>query len=608
MKKAASEGKHAQNYLQVTTIQPFENIALAFSGGGFRAASFGLGVLSYLNNLKFNADDDPLKGHTLLQQVSYMSSASGGTIPTTVYALYNAQGKTFGQIYVKLFETLTGERVLQKALIILSDAGRWKKDSNKSRNIINAFSLAYDEFIFDGHTLESLYHNTATEGQLQEVCFNTTEFYTGQSFRQDMKLVPDSGADKYFKFGNENIFLDHTVAKKLKLGDVLAASSCFPAGFEPIIFPDDFTHRDLNADELKNALTIHPQTGDKEETAFINEKEIGLMDGGITDNQGLQSMMYADGRRIRKESSFTAFDFMMVNDVGSYFIKPYVTSKQPEYKGTSLSSVNWIMIIIFLIAAASAIFGLCCCRPVLAFIGGVFIIIPAITLGVAYCLKKKLIGFSKSSAPIRRSFTEKIIKLLVLYFTKTPLVVLKQMLTARADSVLLLNMSVFLKRIRQLLYDKFYDSPEWKNRGKGNHIYDLAFSSDIFNKENPPPTPFLNPTREIQIVAQTAFNMGTTLWFDKASTKQQHSEACIIAAGQFTTCYNLLSYIEKLLLDPTAYEAKYQNRLLGLKQDLMADYERFKTDPFFMYNDAGRDYKIEKFESLSVKDIPMPAN
>jgi hypothetical protein len=604
MKKAATQGNSAQNYLQVTTIKPFENIALAFSGGGFRAASFGLGVLSYLNNLKFTGEADPLNGHSLLEQVTYMSSASGGTIPTALYALCNAQGKSFGKFYVKLFETLAGDFILEKALSILADKNRWEKGSIKNRNIINAFSLAYDEAIFEGHTLQSLYHDIPVNGQLQEVCFNTTEFYTGISFRQDMKLAPDTGADPYYKHGNENIFLDHAVAKKIKLGDALAASSCFPGGFEPIIFPDDFTHAELNADELKNALTMQPQTGDKEEKKFIDEKRIGFMDGGITDNQGLQSMMYADGRRIRCESSFSAFDFMLVNDVGSYFITPYVVPQQPKQKGLDLLGTYWIAIIAFLAAAACIILGFCQHSPVLELIGGMLFVIPAIFLCLVSLIKKKLAAVSKSPS----GFTEKIIQLLARYFTRTPLVVLKQMLMARGESVLLLNMSVFLKRIRQLLYNTFYGSPEWKNRGKGNHIYDLAFSSDIYRAQNPPPTPFLNPSRDIQIVAQTAFNMGTTLWFDKENIYQQHSEACVIACGQFTTCYNLLEYIETLLLDPSAYDAVYQNRLLGLKQQLTTDYEHFKTDPFFMYNDAGRDYRIDKFVPLSVSDIPFPAN
>ena len=149
MEKAAPQGNTAENYLQVATIKPFENIALAFSGGGFRAATFGLGVLSYLNKIKFDGADT-LSGNTLLQRVTYMSSASGGTIPTTLYALYSARGKTFGQFYVKLFETLTGDRILEKALVILADKKRWDKNSKKARNIINAFSVAYDEAFFEG--------------------------------------------------------------------------------------------------------------------------------------------------------------------------------------------------------------------------------------------------------------------------------------------------------------------------------------------------------------------------------------------------------------------------------------------------------------------------
>jgi len=604
MESPNQPAKPAQLTLQVNNIKPFENIALAFSGGGFRAASFAMGVISYLNKVEFSSDDDPLKGNVLLNQVTYMSSASGGTIPTTLYSLYNAQGKTFKDFYVKLFECLTGDFLLQNALEILAQKKRWRNRPEKSRNIINAFAMAYDEYIFEGATLHELFYNNAP-GHLQEVCFNTTEFYTGLSFRQDRKMVADTSADPYFKFGNENIFLSQLVAGKFKLGDVLAASSCFPAGFEPIVFPEDFTHPGLNEDELKNGLTMIPQTGDKEESAFRAEKNVGFMDGGITDNQGLQSMMYADGRRIRNETTFQPFDLMLVNDVGSYFIKPYVNPPQPKNSGITMGGINGIATLLFLAAVVCIFFGFHCDLVWLGVLGGILIVLPALFLWAVRSLRGMLLG---SSSPLLKSFTEKIVKLLIHYFIKTPLVVLKQMLQARADSVLLLNMSVFLKRIRQLLYNTFYGSPEWKNRGKGNHIYDLAFSSDIYRKKNPPPTPFLEPSRDIQIVAQTAFNMGTTLWFDTTNMKQQHSEACIIACGQFTTCYNLLSYIEKILPDPTAYDAAYLGRLNTLKAQLTADYTRFKTDPFFMYNDYGLDYGIKNFKALSVKDIPFPAN
>jgi len=606
MESASILNKHDELHLEVSAIDPFANIALAFSGGGFRAASFALGVLSYLNKLQFTAEDDPLTGRRLIEQVTYMSSASGGTITTALYALYNAEGRSYGEFYVKLFQSLDGEFLLQKALSILSDKKAWRKRPNKSRNFINAFSMAYDEYLFSGAALKKLFYDDA-KGHLQEVCFNTTEFYTGLSFRQDRKMVPDDASDPYYKFGNENIYLAQTAAAGIKIADCLAASSCFPAGFEPIVFPEDFSSEAVTVDELKGGLTLVPQTGDKAEDAFRTAKTVGFMDGGITDNQGLQSMMYADGRRIRRETTFKCFDLMLVNDVGSYFIKPYVNPPQPKDGGVSLRGLYWWTAAVFVAAIVCALLGRHCHKTYLSFIGGLFVIIPAILLIGAWWLKNQVMGAAASSPfNLRKSFTEKIVRLLLKYITRTPLAVLKQMLAARADSVLLLNMSLFLKRIRQLLYNKFYGSPEWKNRGKGNHIYDLAFASDIYRKKNPPPSPFLNPSREIQIVAQTAYEMGTTLWFDEQTEKKSHSKACIIVCGEFTTCYNLLGYIESLSRDPSTVDSRYAGRLSELKRLLTDDYARFKTDPFFMYNQDGLTYAIKDFQLLTMADIPDP--
>ena len=281
----------------------------------------------------------------------------------------------------------------------------------------------------------------------------------------------------------------------------------------------------------------------------------------------------------------------------------------PKKGGISLSTLNLVVIACFIAAVAITAAGVCIHSPVLTIIGSILIPLPLLFMITVLWIRKKIFNVTESGTPsgLLKSFTERIVLLLVKYFTKTPLPVLKQMLLARADSVLLLNLSVFLKRIRQLLYNTFYGSPEWKNRGKGNHIYDLSFSNDLNRNRNPEPGPY-PPSKDMQIVAQVAFNMGTTLWFDKTDNLQEHDEACIIACGQFTTCYNLLEYIEKLMKDPTAYDATYQNRLLQLKQQLFADYTHFKADPFFMYNDAGRDYKIENFKPLNIKDIPFPTN
>jgi hypothetical protein len=606
--------KKAETKLEVDYIKPFENIALAFSGGGFRAASFSLGVLSYFNKVTFNDDADEFHGQTLLQQVRYLSSASGGTITTTLYALYNAQGKSFGQFYTKLQKGLNGDDLLRQALEILADKKLWNKTPQKSRNIINAFSLAYDQYLFDGLTLRSLYHDASPAMHLQEVCFNATEFYTGQSFRQAVKLVPDNNTDEYFKYGNREIFVDRSITGKIKLGDVLAASSCFPAGFEPIVYPKDFTHADLTEHELKDALTLIPQTGDKQETEFITKRQFGLMDGGITDNQGLQSLMDADGRRQSDKTDFPYFDLMLVNDVGSHFIHPYELPKVKKGFELNLWGVFYITLAILLVGIVVAWLGVKHNCTFAMIVGSLLIPIPFIWVSAVLYVRHELLGVSRSSVgmDLKRNFTEQIIQILVSFFSKTPINLITQMLTARAQSVLMLNTSIFLKRIRQLLYDKFYGTAQWKNRGKGNHVYDLSFSNDIYRKNGTEASPYsLDPSQDMQIVSQTAFNMGTTLWFDKHSSEQQHCEACLIATGQFTTCYNLLEYINRLLAQNTSgelYDNKYQSRLLKLQAQMQEDYEHFKIDPFFMYNTSGTDFKIPGFKTLKMLDIPFPEN
>ena len=64
------------------------NIGMAFSGGGYRAATFNLGTLSFLNSVKL--DDSK----TLLDCVVALSSVSGGTIPAMKYMLTRARNES----------------------------------------------------------------------------------------------------------------------------------------------------------------------------------------------------------------------------------------------------------------------------------------------------------------------------------------------------------------------------------------------------------------------------------------------------------------------------------------------------------------------------------
>lgn len=69
---------------------PLENIALTFSGGGFRAAAFSLGTLSYLHNLKIVMTGMEL---SLLDNVSYIASTSGAVLPMLYIPRIYTRGK-----------------------------------------------------------------------------------------------------------------------------------------------------------------------------------------------------------------------------------------------------------------------------------------------------------------------------------------------------------------------------------------------------------------------------------------------------------------------------------------------------------------------------------
>lgn len=595
---------------------PLDNIALAFSGGGFRAASFSLGVLSYLNRASLN-------GSSLLGRVRYLSSASGGTITAASYALCVRKGVSFQAFYSSLLRTLGGEQVLEQALKNINDVEIWEQVSHdKQRNLINAFSLVYDSgLLFGGATFNDLL--TGEDSHLEEVCFNATEFFKGQSFRQQVKLRPDNLPDEKFVYGNEDLHLAaREVIGKIKLADALAASSCFPAGFEPIAFPYDFTHEGLDAGELKQALRIIPQSDMPEDIQFAREKTFALMDGGITDNQALNSMMYADDRRTKGETTFTRFDLMMVCDVGSHFMKSYEVPPVPKDGGGAQKSLSLrgLKIIVNLALLASLVTLVVCFTGVypssLLIVLSTVIATLCLTFWGIYVyiesqiFKRKSLLSSKKELNedipdnFSRGFSPEVLRLLTEYLDKTGFCTIKNMLTTRLNSVLTLNNDVFLKRVRKLIYDRFYSSLNWKYRRKANHIYDLSetnkprmtkdFNDKWAKHLQPDQRARCFPTVQITQLAEQAFRMGTTLWFDPQQSAGNEMLRVLVATGQFTTCYNLIEYI--FTLKSTACYARLDGTVREgideLLRELLEDWIRFnQEDPMFLvreYDAAGQ--------------------
>src|SRR5437588_553864 len=96
---------------------------------------------------------------------------------------------------------------------------------------------------------------------LEELSFNATDFTHGVAFR----FVKTQSAR--VRSGNNYMRVEPETAGKIRLADAVAASSCFPGVFEPIVFPDDFAH------------------------ALPAATSVPLMDGGIFDNSGIESLL-----------------------------------------------------------------------------------------------------------------------------------------------------------------------------------------------------------------------------------------------------------------------------------------------------------------------------
>lgn len=143
-----------------------------------------------------------------------------------------------------------------------------------------AVAQAYADTFFTDRLARLLDADT----HLREMTFNASEFTTGLSFR----FLKSANARA--RFGNRNFPVPAEVARQVRLADVVAASSCFPGGFEPIRFPDDFNRPAAGGTANRVPAGLSAPLG----------SPLPLMDGGIFDNQGIDSVLQA-ARRTRGE-------------------------------------------------------------------------------------------------------------------------------------------------------------------------------------------------------------------------------------------------------------------------------------------------------------------
>lgn len=572
--------------------EPLQKIALSCSGGGYRAASFHLGAMAYLNSVIY-------QGKPLLENVKLISTVSGGTITGAVYALQKQQGKSFDAFYTFLMHKLLSLDLIKISIAKLN-IERGIKNPYKTNNLINAFAELYDDHFTSGATF-SVFNDLRSH--LDAVVFNSTEFSNGINFR-----FRNRGTGF---FGNHIIRVEQTTAEEVKLADAMAASTCFPGGFEPILWPRDFVHADApNLKELS-----------------AKTENVGLMDGGIYDNQGIQSVL------LYKKSAELYFDLIIISDVASPDMARYQATAEKPLSGFRKLTLNAVQeqvktfnkrVNVILVIMALLFFTL----PILwnyeiNFNTGLMIGLAcsSIVLFIA-----KQIILSKLFAVVE--YVKSLLIQMIPSFYREKLSALKieslsvgraePLILDRVHSLVTLLMNVFLKVIRRLNYGDLYNDKSYRYRRATNLIKELT--EENYNNSSASERADLKGTSasiqtsqlqgdyktvvgdKIKAVAEEASSFGTTLWFTEDDQLANMLNK-LVATGEFTMCYNLLDYLEQLLFTKNngfdKLPATTQNDLTMLYKHCSKDWERFKENPMFMVERKEANNPFNKFFNLT---------
>lgn len=521
-------------------------IALSFSGGGYRAALFHLGTLSYLSTIVTEQG-------TLLESVVAMSTISGGSITGLRYIVGIARGEKNEKIFHAIYKFLTQTDLPALALGKLSTY-----KTTKCCSLIRTMSEIYDKELFNGATFGELME-TKEKIHLLHFSANATDFTNGLQFRFQLspKLKdPPRGTPEYGIIGNSKIPLNRKNARYIHLSDILATSSCFPSGFEPLMFPEDF---------------ILPESV----MQFFRENHdpFGLMDGGIVDNQGIQPLLLAEQRmkRDNPEQEGNCLDLILVSDVASPYMESYKPISSIIPKSIGKQSIRKFFITIYWIEGVfTLLFAISVLYTGFTFLSGFLLALWILTSGItilSISLRNKLLNLLKKS--IVKNSVNKILDLRIQDIT--PLV------ANRIKSVLKLTGEVFMKHLRRMDYYTVYEDESWKSRRVMNAVYELR-SGEAWEGRHLPE--YLKPSIDIQTNTAKAASMGTTLWFSEKEKEEKMPET-LIADGQYTTCWNLLELIRRLKNDPDQLTPQ-QKIILSCEEQLRKDWENFQKDPLCM--------------------------
>ncbi len=523
------------------------SIGMAFSGGGYRAATYDLGTLSFLNHIRLE------DGRTLLECVKVLTSVSGGSIPALKYMLACAQGQPIDEMIQELFNFLCNGDLMSPALQSI----REEKD-NRDASSIKIMAEVYDQCLFKGATMGDLIDNI-DRIPVKDYTALATDFDHSLPFRFRITSGQSSTGEKlrYGVFGNKYNAIGRSVVPHITLGEAMACTSCFPSGFEPMMFPDDF------------------QVAQMPDVAAVIHNRFAIMDGGIVDNQGIDPILLAETRmskyRADKARTDKSLDLLIISDVADSEIDEcYTPCEQlvPKWLGhLTIGRLRNYGVISEAVSIGLFIAALLTGNSFLLGVMTVVLAIVTVLNIIGATLKNKLFGaIEKTFVGNRARFLSH------LKFSSA-----EAMLMNRAKSLITLASDVFLNRLRRMNYNTLYSDSAWQNRIITSNIHELWEQQ---RSQEDPQAAELVPSDAIKQTSRLAASMGTTLWFtphDQAAGMPQ----ALLASGQYHMCRRLLTYIQHIEEDGTNTTSGHQ-LLIACKGQIQEAWQRFQRDPLWM--------------------------
>ena len=262
-------------------------ILMAFSGGGARAAALAAAVLAKMDGVTYTASDGR---HRLTDDITLVSSVSGGSVTAAWLGLY--RGENLGERLAELKDRFLTQDNMGSLKGNLVNPLFWVREAFTDYSRIQALEELLDKRLFDGKQISEI-----NQPGKPFVIFNASDMAGGETFAFTPSRFDDICSD----------------FDSMRLSTAVAASAAFPIALTPVTFKDfqkdcPGNIRDarwaeieqaapqgqLNLAEYRNARYTNDLR--QREPTFRSIKFIHLLDGGLADNLGINSIRDALSR------------------------------------------------------------------------------------------------------------------------------------------------------------------------------------------------------------------------------------------------------------------------------------------------------------------------